>query len=71
MGEQMKRILLFISLALLCIGLYLKFLYDVPDEQETINYFVSWFLIIIGISSIIINQLWNKKNQSVDENRDG
>lgn len=67
----MKRILLFISLALLCIGLYLKFLYDVPDEQETINYFVSWFLIIIGISSIIINQLWNKKNQSVDENRDG
>jgi hypothetical protein len=49
---------------MLCFGLYLRLFYDVPDSQEKINFFVSWFFIIIGISSLLINLLWdNKKNE--------
>jgi hypothetical protein len=66
MGEQMRRVFLFVSLAIIDIGLYLKFFYDVPDSQETINFFTSWFLIIVGISSLLINLFWgspkNKKS---------
>jgi hypothetical protein len=54
----MKHILLFISLAVIGAGLYFKFLYDVPDSQENINFFVSWFLIIIGLASLLINIFW-------------
>jgi hypothetical protein len=54
----MKQILLFISLAVIGAGLYFKFLYDVPDSQENINFFVSWFLIIIGVASLLINLFW-------------
>jgi len=56
----MKQIFFFISFAVLGLGLYLKFFYDVPDAQETINFFVSWFLIIVGISSMLINLFWDK-----------
>lgn len=55
----MRQILLFISLAILCFGLYLKLFYDVPDTQEKINFFVSGFFIIIGISSLLMNLLWD------------
>jgi hypothetical protein len=51
----MKQIFLFISLITLGAGLYLKFFYDVPDAQAPINFFVSWFLIIIAIASFLIN----------------
>ncbi|MCX6645940.1 MAG: hypothetical protein NTY09_06250 [bacterium] len=57
----MKQISLFISLIIIGAGLYLKFIYDVPDNQETINFFVSWFMIIIGISSLLVNLLWSSK----------
>lgn len=61
----MKQIFLFISIAIICIGLYLKLFYDVPDAQEQINFFVSWFLIIVGAGSLLINLFWsNKKNIS-------
>jgi nitric oxide reductase large subunit len=59
----MKQILLFISLAMLGFGLYLKLLYDVPDSQEKINFFVSWFFIIIGISSLLINLFWDAREK--------
>jgi len=54
----MKQVFLFVSLAIAGVGIYLKFFFDVPDNQEVINFFVSWFLIIIGISSILINLFW-------------
>lgn len=54
----MKQIFLFISLAVIAAGLYLKYFYDVPDSQESINFFVSWFLIIIGLSSFFVNLFW-------------
>ncbi len=57
----MRQIFLFISLAVLGFGFYLKFFYDVPDSQIQINFFVSWFLIIVGIASLLINIFWNKK----------
>ncbi len=59
----MKQIFLFISIAIICIGLYLKLFYDVPDAQEQINFFVSWFLIIIGTASLLINVFWNHKKK--------
>ena len=55
----MKQIFIFVSLLVLGCGLYLKFFYDVPDDRETINFFVSGFLIIIGLSSLLINLFWS------------
>ena len=60
----MKQIFLFISLGVIGIGAYLKFFYDVPDSQEAINFFVSWFLIIVGIASLLINLFWTTSKQS-------
>lgn len=54
----MKQIFLFVSLIVIGIGLYLKFIYDVPDSQELINRFVSGLFIIIGVSSLLINLFW-------------
>jgi hypothetical protein len=54
----MKQLFLFVSLAVICLGLYLKFLYDVPDAQEVIYRFVRGFFLIIGISSLLINLFW-------------
>jgi len=59
----MKNIFFFISLIVLGIGIYLKFIYDVPDSQENINFFVSWFLIIVSISSMLINLFWKTPEQ--------
>ncbi len=65
----MKQIFLFVSLAVIGFGLYLKFFYDTPDEQITINFFVSWFLIIVGTSSLLMNLFWasKKKQKSIEE----
>lgn len=60
----MRQIFFFISLAVMGFGLYLKFFYDVPDSQETINFFVSGFLIIVGLSSMLINLFWGKAKHS-------
>lgn len=65
----MRQIFLFVSLAVIGFGLYLKFFYDTPDEQITINFFVSWFLLIVGISSLLTNLFWSakKKQRRIDE----
>jgi hypothetical protein len=63
----MRQIFLFISLAVLCFGLYLRLFYDVPDSQEKINFFVSWFLIIIALSSLLINLFWDTEKKRTDE----
>jgi len=65
----MKQVILFISLAIVGVGIYLKFFFDVPDNQEVINFLVSWFLIIIGISSILINVFW-KTHKSRNTSRE-
>jgi len=57
----MRQIFLFISLVIIGAGLYLKFIYDVPDSEEVINFFVSGFLIIVGISSLLVNLFWSTK----------
>jgi hypothetical protein len=56
-----KQIFLFLSLLVVGVGAYLTFFYDVPDNQEQINFFVSWFLIIVGISSLLINLFWDTR----------
>jgi hypothetical protein len=63
----MRQIFFFISLIVLGFGLYLKFFYDVPDAQTAINFFVSWFLIIIGISSVLMNLFWSKAKKDKTE----
>lgn len=64
----MKQILYFISLAVLLFGLYLKFIYDVPDSEEKTNYFVSGFLIIMGISTLLINLFWDNTEKPKEKN---
>ena len=63
----MKQIFLFISLVVICIGAYLKLFYDVPDSQETINFFMSWFLIIVGVASLLINLFWKTSKRGGHE----
>jgi hypothetical protein len=65
----MRQVFLFVSLAVIGFGLYLKFFYDTPDDQITINFFVSWFLIIVGSSSLLMNLFWSskKKQRNIDE----
>lgn len=62
----MRQIFLFVSLIVLGFGLYLRFFYDVPDSQMQINFFVSWFLIIVGISSLLMNLFWSKPRKKND-----
>jgi hypothetical protein len=61
----MRPIFLFISFAVIGFGLYLNLLYDVPDSQEKINFFTSWFLIIIGISSLLVNLFWPTRKKGL------
>ncbi len=63
----MRQIFLFISLGVLGFGLYLRFFYDVPDAQITINFFTSWFLIIVGISSLLMNIFWANRKKRNDK----
>ncbi len=65
----MKQILLFISMAVIGIGLYLKLFYDVPDSQAQINFFVSWFFIIIGTGSLLSNIFWGNKADKNSRNK--
>ncbi|MCX5704335.1 MAG: hypothetical protein NT066_07615 [Candidatus Omnitrophica bacterium] len=60
----MRQVFFFISLALLGFGIYLKYIYDVPDAAETINFFTSWFFIIIGTASLLINAFWSLARKS-------
>jgi uncharacterized membrane protein HdeD (DUF308 family) len=63
----MKQIFIFISFAILGFGFYLKFFYDVPDSQMQINLFVGWFLIIVGISSLLMNLFWDKSKNKINK----
>jgi hypothetical protein len=63
----MRQIFLFVSLGVLGFGLYLQFFYDVPDSQITINFFTSWFLIIVGVSSLLMNLFWTNLKKKKDK----
>jgi len=52
-----------ISILLLVGGLYLMFLYEVPDGQEVTNSWASSFLIILGAVGCVLALVWKgKKN---------
>ncbi len=55
----MKQFFSILSVIIVGAGVYLKFFYDVPDAQESINFFVSWFLIIVGIAGFLITIFWS------------
>jgi len=54
----MKQFFSILSFFAISVGLYFKFFYDIPDAQELINFYVSWFLIIAGISGLLITIFW-------------
>ncbi|HEV2192805.1 MAG TPA: hypothetical protein VGR54_04195 [Nitrosopumilaceae archaeon] len=56
-----------LSAVLLFGGLYLMFLYDVPDAEMATNMWVSLTLIIAGIAGIIVSLLWKKRNPLIDD----
>jgi hypothetical protein len=60
----MRLVFLVLSLVVLCAGLYLKLVYAVPDGQETINFFTSGFLMIVGTSGLLVNLLWKTPRPS-------
>jgi hypothetical protein len=62
-----KQIFILVSLVVLGCGIYLKFFYDVPDDQETTNFFVSGFLMITGISTLLINLFWDAQKKKRNE----
>ena len=61
---MIKQIFIFISLAIIGLGLYLALFYDVPDAETTINFFTSWFLVIVGVSSLLINLFWGRSKKN-------
>ena len=63
----MKQIFLFVSLAVLGFGMYLKFFYDTPDSQIQINFFVSWFLMIVAVASLLMNLFWSSPKKRKEE----
>jgi len=65
----MRQIAIFISLAVLGVGLYLKYFNDVPDSQETINFFVSGFLIIVGVGTLLMNLVWKSTKAKPPEQK--
>jgi hypothetical protein len=66
----MRQIFLFISMVVIGGGLYLKFIYDVPDSQAQINFFVSWFVIVIGVGSLLVNIFWKNARDKNKQNKD-
>jgi FtsH-binding integral membrane protein len=59
----MRQIFFFIALALVGFGLFLRLFYDVPDAQETVNFFTSWFFIIVGAASALIVLFWSRRRK--------
>jgi uncharacterized membrane protein len=56
-----------LSAILLLGGLYLMFLYDVPDTDIVTNMWVSWTLTISGIAGIVVSLLWKRRNPLIDD----
>ncbi len=64
---QIKYLTVLLSSVLLFGGLYLMFLYDVPDQEAATNTWVSLTLIIAGIAGIAVSILWKKRNPLIDD----
>ncbi|MCX6843987.1 MAG: hypothetical protein NTX53_17120 [candidate division WOR-3 bacterium] len=59
----MRQVFFFVALALVGFGLFLKLFYDVPDAQETVNFFTSWFFIIVGAAAALIVLFWSRRGK--------
>ncbi|MGI0062034.1 MAG: hypothetical protein ACREBA_06240 [Nitrosotalea sp.] len=64
---QIKYLTTILSAVLVFGGLYLMFLYDVPDAEMATNSWVSMALIIAGIAGMIVSLLWKKKNPLIGD----
>jgi hypothetical protein len=53
--------IVFLSTLIIIVGIYFKFLYDVPDGQEVTNGHVSFILVVIGIIGIMLSSILKKK----------
>jgi hypothetical protein len=58
---DIRYLILVLSVVLIFGGIYFKFLYDVPDGEETTNMWMSWLLIVLGIIGLMTTALWKKK----------
>jgi hypothetical protein len=70
MHIEIKYLIMILSAILIFGGLYFKFLYDVPDGQDLTNMWVSWTLVVLGVSGIIVSSLWKKRNPLAVEEED-
>lgn len=70
MHIEVKYLIMILSAILIFGGLYFKFLYDVPDGQDLTNMWVSWTLVVLGVSGIIISSIWKKRNPLAVEEED-
>src|SRR5437870_4539312 len=70
MHMEVKYLIMILSAILIFGGLYFKFLYDVPDGQDLTNMWVSWTLVVFGVSGIIASSLWKKRNPLAVEEED-
>lgn len=59
---EIKYLTAILSAILIFGGLYFKFFYDVPDGQDLTNLWVSWTLVILGVSGVIVSSMWRKRN---------
>lgn len=62
MKMQGRYLIAILSLLLIFGGMYFKFLYDVPDAENTTNLWVSWALVVLGIIGIMASALWKVRN---------
>lgn len=61
-----RYIIAFGSALILLVGLYLKFLYDVPDSEELTNMWVSWFLIVLGFIGFVVSVIWKPRRNPLE-----
>ena len=70
MHMEVKYLIMIMSAILIFGGLYFKFLYDVPDGQDLTNMWVSWTLVVLGVSGIVVSSLLKKRNPLAVEEED-
>jgi H+/Cl- antiporter ClcA len=67
---DIRYLIAILSVVLIIGGFYFKFLYDVPDGEETTNLWTSWLMIVLGIVGIMISILHKKRRASMIEDFD-
>jgi predicted MFS family arabinose efflux permease len=67
---ESKHLAGILSALLILAGIYLMFLYDVPDSEEVTNMWISWLLLIFGIIGVVVSSLWKEKRNPLIESDD-